>query len=175
MRRALAAAALLAACASETPEDEDPPGTTFIALDRDFQGFRAWPRTPVGSALLEGHGEGPRFVYANRPVPAAGETYPMGTILVKAVELDADPTRWEVFAMVKRGGTFNARGAAGWEFFRLRFTNATSVLITGRGLAPTDNGVNLYSTRVEGCNACHGATARGTDHVLSAPLAPGAR
>lgn len=174
MRRALAAL-LLAGCASEAPVDPDLTGGSFIALDRDFQGFRAWTRTSVGSALLEGHGEGPRFVYANRPVPAAGETYPVGTILVKAVELDTDPTRWEVFAMAKRGGTFNARGAAGWEFFRLRFTNATTVLITGRGLAPTDNGVNLYSTRVEGCNACHGATARGTDHVLSAALAPGAR
>lgn len=164
--------ALLGACGPDATEPAEPG--TFIALDRDFQGFRGWTRYAIGSAPLEGHAEGPRFVYANRPVPAAGGVYPVGTILVKTVEVDDDPTHWEIFAMVKRGGTFNATGAAGWEYFRLRLVDATAAVIAGRGLAPTDNGA-LYGPAGTGCNLCHGATVRGSDHVLSPPLVPGAR
>lgn len=174
-RRVSLCVALLGACGGEAPEGDPAANGSFIALDRDFQGFRAWTRYAIGSEPLEGHAEGPRFVYANRPVPEAGGSYPVGTILVKTVEVDEDPTRWEIFAMVKRGGTFNAAGATGWEYFRLRFADATAVVIAGRGLSPTDNGARIYGPAGTGCNLCHGATVRGSDHVLSPPLVPGAR
>lgn len=179
--RALAAcvalcAALGAGCGGEEPTD---PNAVFIALTGNFRGFQRWTRVDVGSTPLAGHPAGPRFVYANHAPPSAGSAYPVGTILVKTVESSADPTRWDIFAMVKRGGGFNADGARGWEFFRLVMTSDGVPAISGRGVDP-DGGEynNPGATPVADagevrCNDCHGSAAAGTDHVLSHALQPG--
>ena len=43
---------------------------------------------------------------------------PVGALIVKTVENGA-PQQWDLFAMAKRGGNYNADGATNWEFFTL--------------------------------------------------------
>ncbi|MEZ4392738.1 MAG: hypothetical protein R3A48_16735 [Polyangiales bacterium] len=173
MRRAIALAYLAAGCGAEPPAEAGTTGA-FVALTRDFEPFRTWRRTAVGSGHLAGHGDGPRFVYANR-APPAGAAYPVGTVLVKTVEPSSDARTWELFAMVKRGGGFNARGAEGWEFFRLAFNDGGDLVMLARGAEPGDG--DDYSggggDAGAGCNGCH-AGARGSDSILAEALRPGA-
>ena len=51
----------------------DAPCETFIALNRDFVGYRSWPSHHVGNAPLAGHPIGDRTVYINH-LPPAGST-----------------------------------------------------------------------------------------------------
>jgi hypothetical protein len=79
-----------------------------------------------------------------------------------------------VHAMVKRGGTFNKRGALGWEYFELK-QNADGVpVIVWRGATPPTGEAyrnllrqnDLDDGRMEAdCNSCHVATEN--DAVLS--------
>src|SRR5262245_47396147 len=89
---------------------------TFIALQDDFATFESWRRYDLGDMPIEGHPAGPRFAYLNQLPKKGAQEYPVGTIIVKAVELE-EVVAWDVFAMVKRGGNFNAEGALNWEFF----------------------------------------------------------
>jgi hypothetical protein len=154
---------------------------TFIALDGDFAGFRGWRRVPLGDAPLVGHPPGPRFGYVSRDAGKGAMAYPLGTIIVKTVEPTAAPETWELFAMAKRGGGFNAEGARDWEFFRLRWV-AGAPHILSRGLNAIDPEAdggggytgNLGDVFAGLCNGCHGTKASAaTDHVLSPALAPG--
>lgn len=171
---ALAAGALLAGCGEGASPAPDEPGT-FIAFDRDFAGYAAWPRTDLGSLSLAGHPPGPRWVHVNRALPAGATAYPVGTIIVKVVQAEPDPTQWVLFGMVKRGGTFNAAGARGWEYFVLRLTRDGVPVVVSRGLAPGLVG-GLYTTGDGlGCNSCHGTEdARELDGILTPSLRPGA-
>ena len=160
----------------------DSPKGTFIALDSDFATFLSWERISVGDAPLAGHPPGPRYVYLSKRAPKGASEYPIGTLVVKSVENDPDPSRWEVFAMTKRGGDFNARGAKNWEFFRLRIVDGTPLILT-RGLfaydPDVDGGISPYpgaptAALADLCNGCHGtAASAATDHLLSPGLAPG--
>lgn len=157
------------------PQDDAPP-PVFIALQRDFADFRAWPRTDLGSIALAGHPPGPRAAYVNHALPAGATAYPVGTIIVKAITAHPDdPASWALFAMVKRGGGFNADGARDWEFFTLRIVGDTPVIL-GRGLNPPSDGDGdpYHATDGIGCNACHGTEdARAGDSILSPALRPG--
>lgn len=163
------ACALVAGCG-------EPAGAeSYIAFDRDFSEFRAWPRVAVGSAPLVGHAEGQRYVY-RRPTPAAinaegdaGVEYPTGTILVKTMETGT-PDTWRIFAMVKRGAGYNGEGARGWEFFELKIDPQNQVSILARGVRPGVIYDMVNETEVS-CNDCHGA-ARSTDSVLNGHTAP---
>jgi len=84
----------------------------FIALGSDFTAFRDWPKTALGDAPIQGHPAGPRFAY-RKELPGPTE-YPVGAIIVKTVERDTTPQSWDIFAMTKRGGGFNPRGALNW-------------------------------------------------------------
>jgi hypothetical protein len=155
--------------------------TTFVALESNFADFRAWRRVPLGSDPLPGHPPGPRFGYVNRSAPRGQKAYSVGTIIVKTVEPSTAPETWELFAMTKRGGDFNAEGARDWEFFRLRWVNgAPRILPRGRNaIDPEGEGGagyfgNLGDAFANMCNGCHGtAASAATDHVLSPALAPG--
>src|SRR5678816_722926 len=68
--------------------------------------------------------------YLNHRTQASA--YPTGTMIVKAFL-----PSWELFAMAKRGGGFNAKGALGWEFFRLKLVNDTPVIVS-RGIFAWD-------------------------------------
>lgn len=128
-----------------------PHPTEYAADDTDFDDYTAWSRIgeTIGSdnpLLGSGHkGDNPdavRRVYkkqlmANPDTDKQG--YPIGTIIVKEVEEDAEVT--EITAMVKRGGDFNEDHGT-WEWFMLDPS-------TG---AVMDQGADLMGGM---CNTCH--------------------
>jgi hypothetical protein len=139
----------------------------FIALDRDFQGFRAWSSFPLGSTPATiGEKEGPRVLFV-REMPAAGASaFPVGTMIVKEIQ-GSDGI--QLFAMVKRGASYNYLGARDWEWFELTESAEGKVAIQWRGLTPpVDQG---YGGPLSGgtCNDCH-AVAKANDYVQSPPL-----
>jgi hypothetical protein len=158
------AAPLLAACGqartgvADTGDAGAGQGTgQFIAYTADFDGYRAWSHITVvddggtGSAV---HMATTLIEYINRPPPAPTAVFPEGTILVKEAAT-GDPSTRQAFAMAKRGGDFNAAGAAGWEWFELQsLDSAGTVEIVWRGTAPAAG--QVYAGNVNGdCNACH--------------------
>lgn len=164
--------------ASSCSDDAATGDGTFIAFERDFQGFRAWPRVALGDVSAGGHPEGPQqFVYVSRARPAGARDFAVGTILMRTFEQTV-PTDWVIFALVKRGGDYNAQGDVGWEYFRLRLNAQGRVVIAARGLnprteAPDDYGGGPGDGDNAGCNGCHGtAQARAYDGLLSAQLRP---
>lgn len=123
--------------------------------------------------MLAGHPAGPRTAYVNRPAPAGAREYPTGTMVVEVVTRADRPERPEAFAMVKRGGDYNASGAKGWEFFLLLIARDGTPTVVSRGVDPSDGAANEYTGQGFGCNTCHGAEdTRSIDHVLSPALRP---
>jgi len=146
-----------------------PTGEPFIALERDFQGFEGWTKVNLSDrpALGAAHAAGDAHEYINQ-VPAAGShTFPVGTILVKTMKSEPRPAGGgggggrggsaggtDVFAMVKRGAGYNAKGSPGWEWFELRPRVDKSLGIVWRGINPPDG--EGYGRDVSGgCNSCH--------------------
>jgi hypothetical protein len=165
--RALAALVSLGllGCACDGPPAAD--GATrgeevFVASEADFVDFDRWERFDRGArGFLPSHPDGATYVYLNRRPPADAVRHPTGTVIVRVTQ--GGPTSdWEVHAMVKRGGGYNAGGAAGWEYFDLTMERTGERLtprihwrgegpVNGDGYAHGAEGVAL------GCNHCHGA------------------
>lgn len=136
-------------------------GNSFIAMDRDFSGYTTWEHFTVdGGAVDTVHTAGARTVYVSERPVAGAESFPQGTIIVKELE-------FQTLAMVKRGGSYNASGAPGWEWFELRSDPGGAVSIVWRGLGPPAG--EHYGQAGQTCNGCHGAN-RANDSVLSAQL-----
>lgn len=162
MRATYALALLLGGCTCGAPPTE------FVASAADFEQFDTWERFDRGPrGFLPSHPDGETYVYLNRrPAPEA-TTYPLGTIIVR-VTVAGPSTDWEVHAMVKRGGGFNAAGAAGWEYFDLDIVRDAEDRLTPtihwRGEGPGDS-EDGYAHGPEGvllgCNHCHAAV---TEH-----------
>jgi hypothetical protein len=136
-------------------------------MERDFQTFRDWGSIELDTAEGgETHPTGPQRTYVNAlPVELSAE-FPAGTIIVK----DATPggERRRLFAMVKRGGGYNAGGAKGWEWFELEERDDHSVAIAWRGLGAPDG--EEYGGDPSGtCNSCH-QRAHDNDFVKSTQL-----
>ena len=127
-----------------------PTTGSFIAFQRDFQGFVDWTRidlpspAPIGDGVIH-HGQ--RVVYVNR-MPESGSTvFPTGTVIVKTMETG------EVLARVKRGGDYNRSGSVGWEWFELSRSGSDWVIVW-RGITPPAG--FCYGGIVGGaCNECH--------------------
>lgn len=160
---ALLACVLAGGCEEPSPS---PPPTEFIAVERDFADFEAsWTRFDRGPGFtLVPHPEGHSFVYLDELPPAGSTSFPLGTRIVRVTETPEPPETWEVHAMVKRGGGFNADGASGWEFFELVLEpqpdGSRVPRVKWRGTGPPDG--DGYTppdggTEVLGCNHCHGA------------------
>lgn len=148
-------------------------GTTFVAFAAHFQGYRRWTQTPgvpdpslSADAISSVHVAGPMTVYVNRPPPAGSKEFPVGTVIVKELETGALGER-TVFAMVKRGGTFNDGGAPGWEWFELQNT-CDGVQILWRGVGPPA-GEKYGGDPSGGCNTCH-AHGKTNDFVMTKGL-----
>jgi hypothetical protein len=139
-------------------EEVDPPRSapaptpgSFIAFQRDFQGYASWPQfelpvqAPIGDGTI--HGNGKRVVYINRmPAPGAA-AFETGTMIVKTMETG------EIFGRVKRGGEYNRSGTVGWEWFELQQVGTESVIVW-RGITPPAG--FCYGGIVGGaCNECH--------------------
>jgi hypothetical protein len=166
---AVVLAAGAASCGDDGDEASDPPPATFLAFASTFSSFRGWtsfhsdgpaPGTQPVDVL------GPRTQYINRLPPAGATSYPVGTVIVEARESGKRP----IFAMVKRGGGYNAGGAIDWEWFELTETPASgAVTIAWRGLGPPTATDSYGGDPLGGCNPCH-AAFRETDYVGSAQL-----
>lgn len=151
---------VLALCACEGSMEEP---SSFLALERDFAEYRSWEFVDAYAPLLEGaEGEGhvpeSRRVFVNRRPPEGATSWPVGTVFVKELA-------GETLASVKRGGSYNATGTPGWEWFELVRDANDAVRISWRGLgAPA--GTGRYSQTTNSCNGCH-ASAPELDGVLS--------
>ncbi len=90
-----------------------------MALERDFQGFREWRGGVFEELAARGQtqfaGEQRYFI---KGAQRGGREYAVGTMIVKQARLESRP-EGQLFAMVKRGGDYNAKGARGWEWFEL--------------------------------------------------------
>jgi hypothetical protein len=163
-------APVLATCNSARSESAPPPLRSFLALERDFQGFRGWTAIDLPERGPQGitHVAGKRREYVNRRPPSGLSAFPVGTILVKELLSDA-PEGHQIFAMVKRGGSYNAVGAPGWEWFELRERDDKSVGIVWRGLSAPD-GESYGGDPLGTCSNCH-QMAKKNDFVRATSLA----
>lgn len=158
-----------AACAGEAPKaavdagvDAAPSGPRdpFIAFAEDFRGYGAWEKISIKGDPLDDpiHG-GDRTIFVNRRPPKGSAQFPVGTIVVKRMESPGG----QIFAMVKRGGGFNAEGAVDWEWFRIVDAGG-EIGIAWRGMSPPDG--ESYGGGPGGvCNGCHFA-AKANDWVM---------
>jgi hypothetical protein len=149
----------------------------YIALGRDFEDFESWVAFDRGLDPVPPTHEGTTsMIYVDELPPTGSASFPMGTRIVRVEQRGDDPSAWEVHAMVKRGGGYNAGGALDWEFFGLVLTRSGDPWIEWRGEGPMSGDGYVApdgSTEVLGCNHCH-ASARYNDSVLSPALDLGA-
>lgn len=166
MRRlAVLVSLALGGCAAETPPD------VFIAFGEDFEGYPEWTVFDRGLDPVPPSHEAHGYIYVNAMPPAGATEFPVGTMIVREQRLSDDPATWTIHAMVKRGGGFNADGAAGWEWFGLALEPDGRPFIAWRGTGPADGDgyVAPVGGEVLSCNQCH-ASATYNDSVLSPVL-----
>ena len=163
----LAVSVGVAACGS-SPADPGEQGDVVVAFSSSFVGFHSWETffltsEPIASSP---HTSGPRTVYLNKRPPTGSTSFPVGTIIVK--ELTAPDDTKNTFAMVKRGGGYNAAGATDWEWFELVPGSDQAISIIWRGVGPPV-GEKYGGDPNGGCNGCH-ANAKANDFVQATPL-----
>jgi len=166
----LAAVALLLAACNKAKSDGSSASRSFIALERDFQEFRTWTPIDLPERAPQGitHVAGKRREYISQRPPKGATSFPVGTIVVKELLTEA-PEGHQIFAMVKRGGGYNARGAPGWEWFELRERLDRSVGIVWRGLsAPV--GESYGGDPLGTCSNCHQLSVK-NDYIRAGALA----
>ncbi len=164
----------LASCSAPTPVDPRQGPGTFIAFDQDFAGYRSWQTFDLGVMTPPGHPMGQQVLFASRPLPVGATRFEDRTIIIREIRSDPDPTKWDLFAMARRGGGYNASGAVDWEFFILSLDSQGVPHIVSRGISPSETSTSPYHPG-EGitCNTCHGNDdARRGDCVLSQELRP---
>ena len=175
---ALFLAPLLGGCGSSAgPEDADggtSSGETFLAFAGNFTDYHGWSQAPAtpseGTPADQVHPIGPWTLYwkfSIDPLQHGATTFPLGTIIVKQTDPGVvDPP--QIFAMVKRGGGFNATGARDWEWFELESYDDGTVSIVWHGFGPPA-GTEKYGGDGTVCNGCH-AGAASNDYVWSSAL-----
>lgn len=153
---------------ANTPNGDGNGATTFLAFGKDFRGYHAWQDYDVtDDADLAGIHDGSTVIeYINRLPPSGASEFPVGTIIVK--EATGGTLPHELFAMVKRGGGFNA-ALPGWEWFELENLDdgKDSVKIVWQGFGPP-SGDTYGGDAGSGCNTCH--LACNNDGVCATPL-----
>ncbi len=169
----VAALLVLAGCGERGEEASDPvEPTIFLAFARDFEGFERWTTFERGLDPVPPSHPGPSFIDVDPMPPPGLRAVPVGTRIVRVERAVGDPAAWEVHAMVKRGGGFNAAGARDWEFFELGLEQSRERPIIrwrGEGPANGDGYTAPEGGEVLGCNHCH-ASATYNDSVLSPVL-----
>lgn len=155
---AILAVGIAAGCNGAT-DDTSTTGDTLIAFATNFAGYHDWSDTVIdaSSTPASTHLAGKRTVYINKTPPSGSTEFPVGTIIVKELEDNAEGEK-QVFAMVKRGGGYNSKGAADWEWFELQNADADAVTIVWRGVGPPA-GEKYAGDPNGGCNVCHGGAA----------------
>lgn len=171
MRSILIASILLGGgCAADVRD-----AGVFIAVGRDFEGYESWTMFDRGYDPVPPSHDGTSLIYIDEMPPAGMQSFPIGTRIVRIEQFREDPAEWEIHAMVKRGGGYNAEGALDWEFFELALVDDVPYIVwrgegpaTGDGYRPAPG-----ATEVLGCNHCHAAVPE-NDSVLSPVLDLGA-
>lgn len=146
-----------------------PDAGEYIAFGNDFDGFCSWNKFRISDAAeaVGVHNAGPRTVFINHLPPPGSTTFPIGTIIVKTVEI-GPLDQWQVFAMVKRGGSYNLLGALDWEWFGLAVLPDCTTTVEWRGIGPpADAGYGGAAN--SSCNFCH-KNAIGNDFVQTPAL-----
>lgn len=168
----LGVSALAGCFADATGDTDESSGGTqgsSIAFAKSFKDYRTWDHVPAESTDPADpvHPTVPATVYISK-LPASGDhEFSTGTLIVKEAN-DGDVTGRQVFAMAKRGGTYNSSGAAGWEWFELQNLNESEVTILWRGVGPPAG--EMYAGDPNStCNSCHGA-AKANDSVKTTGL-----
>jgi hypothetical protein len=167
-RSLLLAGLLFSALGCQAPKvsaGDDGGLQLFIAQPADFGGFGDWMSHTIVGAPPEGspHTTGMRTVYLNHAPAHGAKLFAVGTIIVKTVHSSpGDMTLDQTFAMAKRGGNYDAGGAAGWEWFELD-TTVDPPDIIWRGVAPPA-GIVYSTVSAVDCSGCH-AAARANDYV----------
>jgi hypothetical protein len=153
-----------AARTAQTQAADD--SSVFVAFAADFKGFHAWPHYDVSLDDDAGpqHPEQRLIEYINHRPPHGSTAFALRTIIVKEGKT---PPSASFFAMVKRGGDYNADGASGWEWFELQNLADDGVQIVWRGVGPPD-GEGYGGDPNSGCNDCH--TPDRNDSVLAPAL-----
>lgn len=164
------ACALALSCGTPSTDSGDArlSSGTFVAVASDFRAFRKWEGEDVtDDAALAGIHDGSTVIEYLNKAPAHGATeFPLGTIIVK--EATGGTIEHELFAMVKRGGKFNAIGVVGWEWFDLApVDNSDQMKIVWRGFGPPE-GDTYGGDASAGCNTCHAAC--NNDAVCAKPF-----
>lgn len=159
------AALIVSACGARDDGAPSEPGDSFIALQRDFEGFESWESfTLEVTDQAPTHVPGPRTIYLRERPPSDATSFPNGTLIVKITQA---PEGEQFFAMAKRGGGFNQSGATGWEWFELARSTQGVPVIVWRGVGPPAG--HRYGQVDASCNDCHkGATAN--DFVMTTRL-----
>lgn len=140
----------LYSCKEDNNDVSIVPDDEFAATDASFANYDTWTvvaeldkaSSPEGLA----HTDKPRTIWINDPSADRSENnqYPQGTIIVKKIEGGT------VYAMAKRGGSFNPEHQ-GWEWFTLQL-----------------DGKIKSKPALSSCNSCH-ALAVNLDYVFSKP------
>jgi hypothetical protein len=147
---------------------DDSGASTFLAFAKDFTGYHGWSAYDVtDDAELAGIHDGSTVTeYINELPPSGLTSFPVGTIIVK--EATGGTIPHELFAMVKRGGAYNAT-LPGWEWFELQNVDDGSdrVTIVWQGFGPP-MGDTYGGDSGSGCNTCHRDC--GNDGVCAKPL-----
>lgn len=161
----IAAAAALAACGPDGSGAETP--ASFIALQRDFEGYAQWEPFALSATVAtdDPHTGSSRTVHLKARPPKGSTAFPVGTMIVKHVD------GGQTFAMAKRGGEFNSAGAKGWEWFELTAGSTGTPVIVWRGVGPPA-GEGYGGPAGTSCNSCH-ASAAENDFVRAPALALG--
>ncbi len=182
----IALAALSPGCGSSSPSlvddggDENADNECYLAFASDFQDYKSWQSYPLTApfdmTFPDGgpnnvHASGPRTVYINKCPPPGATEFPVGTIIVKKINLvsQAEPA---VFAQVKHGCGYNKGGAVGWEWFDLLTEDnggtPGQVTILWNGLTPPAS--QSYGGDPTECNVCHAALGADNDSIITSAL-----
>ncbi len=154
-----AALASLAACGQlSSTDDGGDDGAPFIPFVDDFANFHSWTSTvgagPPGAPQPPSAGihDGVLTSYIN-VLPDAGSTvFPKGTIIVKeASDGGTSVNGRQSFAMVKRGGGYNAQGAVNWEWCELQNDAVTGVtrIVWCAAVPPSGETVRQHSHHLQ--------------------------
>jgi hypothetical protein len=166
----LAAGCLDHELAPDDSEVSGSPAAVFIAQQGDFADYEDWTAFEIEVSAEHGSAKGVVTEYLSKMPEPDSDAFPIGTMIAKTIETE-EGLAPEIHAMVKRGGTFNQRGALGWEFFELQKNSKGTPVIIWRGTQPPSgerykNLLNPDANTMEAdCNGCHADSAN--DAVLS--------
>ncbi len=167
----IAVCALASACAPDVHQADD--AGEFVAFPSDFASYESWTSYDLGGGDGGMIGDAcahtanvPRVAFMNES-PAHGSTaFPVGTMIVKQIRVTSDPSTWQVFAMAKRGGGFNAgSGCEGWEWYGLFAPDAG----TGFEWSGTEPNAGSPYASCGACTSCH-SSAQNNDCVFAPEL-----